>query len=220
MPMIMMAGVFTVVLTREDLWHCARKFEAFFHNPNNEALLNYVPWKTFADYVHATSDGWDARDAYLRAMQQWHDSFESQGRPISLEAFLLFGDCFYLPQEHGEKAQLLLARAQKLFSAPVARNPEEANLFKDLAIPLRDTCREMVHLKNRSLFTALYRRNWDLRKKWICSFHCLDQMEQGKEQALFGLSSSGTYCGGLLADLQSLLKQQPDASFRTGSHES
>ena len=30
MPMIMMAGVFTVVLTREDLWHCARRFEAFF----------------------------------------------------------------------------------------------------------------------------------------------------------------------------------------------
>ncbi|HCB96967.1 MAG TPA: hypothetical protein DEP78_01755 [Verrucomicrobiales bacterium] len=198
-----------------------KEVRGILHNPNNEALLNYVPWKTFADYVHATSDGWDARDAYLRAMQQWHDSFESQGRPISLEAFLLFGDCFYLPQEHGEKAQLLLARAQKLFSALVARNPEEANLFKDLAIPLRDTCREMVHLKNRSLFTALYRRNWDLREEMDLLLHCLDQMEQGKEQGFYSdYHLPGTYRGGLLADLQSLLKQQPDASFRTGSHES
>ena len=79
----------------------------------------------------------------------------------------------------------------------------------------------MVHLKNRSLFTALYRRNWDLREEMDLLLHCLDQMEQGKEHGFYSdYHLPGTYRGGLLADLQSLLKQQPDASFRTGSHES
>ena len=79
----------------------------------------------------------------------------------------------------------------------------------------------MVHLKNRSLFTALYRRNWDLREEMDLLLHCLDQMEQGKEQGFYSdYHLPGTYRGGLLADLQSLLKQQPDASFRTGSPES
>ena len=43
----------------------------------------------------------------------------------------------------------------------------------------------MVHLKNRSLFTALYRRNWDLREEMDLLLHCLDQMEQGKEQGFY-----------------------------------
>ena len=28
-----------------------KEVRGILHNPNNEALLNYVPWKTFADYA-------------------------------------------------------------------------------------------------------------------------------------------------------------------------
>ncbi|MDC0325685.1 protein O-GlcNAcase, partial [bacterium] len=45
------------------------------HNPNNEAPLNFVPWKTLSDYLHAAED-WIPRESYLNAMKTWHAHFE------------------------------------------------------------------------------------------------------------------------------------------------
>jgi protein O-GlcNAcase/histone acetyltransferase len=184
------------------------------HNPNNEALLNLVPWTTLADYLQTQGESWDPRASYLKAMRQWYAQFESSGNPISWEAFLLFGDCFYLPQQHGDQAQCLLDEASKVFTHPFGSNGHDPGLFRALATRLRDACREVVHLKQRPLFNALYRRNWELREEMDLLLHCLGLLEQNPLSPLCSdYHLPGTYRGGLVLDVQRLLTQGERGGF-------
>ncbi|MDG1890160.1 MAG: beta-N-acetylglucosaminidase domain-containing protein [Verrucomicrobiota bacterium] len=183
------------------------------HNPNNEAPLNYVPWKTLSDYVHADTD-WDPRTSYLRAMEGWHARFESAGSPIALEDLVLLGDCFYLPEAEGSQAQALHDAARDWLRAAPGDRQALLPAFREPAARLRNACAEIVHLKDRGLFSALSRKTWDLREEMDLMLTCASQMEKDPGARLHSdYHLPGTYRGGMVSKLQGLLHPQADGSF-------
>jgi protein O-GlcNAcase/histone acetyltransferase len=53
-------------------------------NPNSEFLLNYVPIRSLAEFVHCKGT-WDARESYLSAMPEWLVRFVTIGKPVTLK---------------------------------------------------------------------------------------------------------------------------------------
>jgi hypothetical protein len=71
-----------------------------------------------------------------------------------------------------------------------------------------------VHLKQRPLFNALYRRNWELREEMDLLLHCLGLLEQNPLSPLCSdYHLPGTYRGGLVLDVQRLLTQGERGGF-------
>lgn len=164
-------------------------------NPNNEFPLNFVPLRTFAQFIHNKSN-WDARKAYLAAMREWFPRFATIGESLSFEDLVLFGDCYYLPHEEGADAATLLR--QRTFGKEARR--------------LRDFCARISDLRDRNLFHALSRRAWELREELdllIAFSERIDQRVPFRSNAHL----PGTYRGGIVARLQRLLHQNEDGSF-------
>jgi protein O-GlcNAcase/histone acetyltransferase len=184
-------------------------------NPNNEFPLNYVPLRTLAAFVRCAGR-WDPREAYLAAMREWLPRFATVGQPVTLADLILFGDCYYLPHEEGPEAQALLDRARSLLAWG-----EDATAFRRQAARLREFCVRLAELRQRPLFYALSRRIWELREE-------LDLLEGYVEfKARGGPANAvsrpdfplpGTYRGGMVAQLQRLLVQQPDGTFAPARH--
>jgi protein O-GlcNAcase/histone acetyltransferase len=184
-------------------------------NPNSELPLNYVALRTLSEFLRC-DDEWDARKAYLAAVQEWLSCFATTGRPIDLEDLVLFCDCYYLPYEDGPEAEALYARAHALLSKDPAEWGDAAAEFRRRAAGLKDLCVRMTELCQRPLFHALCRRVWELREE-------LDLLERYVE-ARAGAGGAdvpfrsdhhqpGTFRGGLVARLQRLLVQHADGSF-------
>jgi protein O-GlcNAcase/histone acetyltransferase len=185
-------------------------------NPNNEFPLNYVPLRTFAEYMRSEKT-WDARQAYLAAMQEWLPRFATLGEPVNLDDLILFGDCYYLPHEEGPEAEALYEEAK----ASLGGNPKEWDVqttaFRQRATRLREFCARLTNLRNRPLFYALSRRLWDLREELDLLEHCVEfksanQQKEASFRSDFHLP--GTYRGGIVPRLQQLLVQQPDGTFK------
>lgn len=186
------------------------------HNPNNEAPLSFVPWKSLSDYIHADGS-WDARESYLQAMKAWHGRFESAGSPIAYEDLVLLGDCFYLPQEEGAEATRLYAAAKAWLQAEGEERAERVEAFGALATRLRNTCAEIVNLKDRALFSALCRKTWDLREEMDLMLTCARLWESDPQAQLRSdFHLPGTYRGGMVELLRGLLDQHDDGSFTPG----
>lgn len=188
------------------------------HNPNNEAPLNFVPWKTMADYIHADED-WNARKSYLEAMKVWHERFDSAGSPIAYEDLVLLGDCFYLPMEEGEEAAQLYNKARNWLESGMEQTSSRFETFSPLAIRLRNACAEIVNLKDRSLFSALCRKTWDLREEMDLMLTCgrlLGKDPKARLHSDFHLP--GTYRGSMVDKLRGLLDQREDGSFIVREH--
>ena len=189
------------------------RVKGIMHNPNNEAPLNFVPWKTLSDFIHA-DEIWNPRGSYLNALRDWHATFESAGSPISFEDLVLLGDCFYLPEEEGIEAAQLFHAAEQWLKA----SPDQQRLlfqsFQEPATRLRDVCAEIVNLKDRNLFSALHRKTWDLREEMDLLLTCGKQMQTDPSTPLHSdFHLPGTYRGGMVSKLRGLLKQQPDGTL-------
>jgi protein O-GlcNAcase/histone acetyltransferase len=171
-------------------------------NPNSELPLNYVPLRTLAAFVQA-SDSWAPRSAYLAAMREWAPSFTTVRGPVSLEDLVLFGDCYYLPQEEGPEAEALFRAARSMLDNP--DDQDAASIFRARASRLRAFCEAMTELRHRPLFHALSRRTWELREQ-------LDRLERhasGKAGEVGNLPEADR--GGLVARLQLLFAQRTPA---------
>jgi protein O-GlcNAcase / histone acetyltransferase len=184
-------------------------------NPNNEFPLNFVPFRTLANFLHG-DEPWDARKAYLSAMEEWLPRFATVAQAITLEDLILFGDCYYLPHEQGPEAQTLYQKACDLVAATPDDRPDRAATFITQASKLQAFCVRMTELQQRSLFNALSRRVWDLREELellrrYAEFISLKGQSEGAFRSDFHLP--GTYRGGVVAQLQHLLEQQPDGTF-------
>jgi protein O-GlcNAcase / histone acetyltransferase len=183
------------------------------HNPNNEAPLNYVPWTTLSDYIHAKED-WNPRESYLQAMKSWHAHFESAGLPISFDDLVLLGDSFYLPEEDGIEASKLFTVANQWLKVAPSQRQEHFAGVKQPVTRLRSVCAELVNLKDRSLFSALHRKTWDLREEMELILTCGQHMESNPTARLHSdFHLPGTYRGGMVSKLRGLLKQQSDGTF-------
>jgi protein O-GlcNAcase/histone acetyltransferase len=184
-------------------------------NPNCEFPLNFVPIRTFADYLRSRTM-WDGRSAYLAAMKEWLPRFETIGRPVALEDLVLLGDCYYLPFEEGPEAQALYAQARNLIAGDGRSGNEEAGAFTRQASRLRELCLRQTELRHRPLFHALSRRIWELREELDLLERFVAASRAGKVPGSSFRSDShqpGTYRGGLVPGLQRLLAQHPDGTF-------
>ena len=182
-------------------------------NPNCECSLNDVPIRTFGSFMRAAGH-WNARGAYLEAMEAWLPRFDTVAQRISLDDLILLGDCFYLPHEDGPEAAALLAAVQQLFQAgPDVRGGDSA-AFRDRAARLRRVCAAVADLRDRALCHALFRPVWELREELdllLAGEQAWQQDPGAPLRSDFHLPR--TYRGSLVARLQRLLDQRPDGTF-------
>jgi len=182
-------------------------------NPNTEFSLNYAPLRTLGEFVKGRGT-WDPREAYLAAIREWLPRFATIGQPISCEDLILFGDCYYLPHEEGPEANALYELAKGLALDCRPSTLDNTRAFLERAARLRSFCARMTELRDRSLFSALSRRVWELREE----LDLLEQFIRFKSEGKGGAFRSdshlpGTYRGGMVARLQRLFVQQPDGAF-------
>lgn len=188
------------------------KINGILSNPNNEFPVNYVPLRTLAMFVQ-TEVGWNPRAAFLDAIEEWQPRFRVAGGALPLESLCAFADAFYLPHELGEAAEGLLAAARELI---LTGKPEALAAFRAGAKHVREFCHRAPDLDDRRLFYALAQRVWDLREE-------LDLVERYIEWRQNPATASqpfrsdfhlpGTYRGGAVRRLQSLLRPLPDGTF-------
>jgi len=184
-------------------------------NPNCEFPLNYVPLRTLSEFVRCQG-AWNARQAYLSAMQQWLPQFATVAQPVTLEGLVLFGDCYYLPHEEGPEAEALYRLARSLLSGnPEEWSKEQVLSFRQPAARLHELCVQMTELRHRPLFYALSRRIWELREELDLLLQFIAARCDGGRADAPSLTSHlpGTYRGGMVAKLQRLLDLQPDGTF-------
>ena len=177
-------------------------------NPNCEFALNYVPIRTFADYLNI-SGIWHPREIYLDALRAWLPQFDN----ISFDDLVLLCDCFYLPHHDGPEAdQLYNSLADVVDCASLA----VAFPILTKATRLREVCARLAEMKNRPLFYALSRRIWELREELdllekFIRFRSAPENANKSFHSDFHLPK--TYRGGFVPRLQKLLTQNPDGSF-------
>lgn len=184
-------------------------------NPNCEFSLNFIPFRTLAEFVRGSS-AWEPRAAYLSALREWHEHFETISQPLAFDDLLLLADCYYLPFENGATAEDFFQSARTLLSKHPSQWGADAAAFRSQTQRLRDFCARLTELKNRPLFYALSRRIWELREE----LDLLDRYVAGKDdgkQPDAPCSSDfhlpGTYRAGFVPRLQRLLVQHPDSTF-------
>ena len=190
-------------------------------NPNCEFLLNYVPLRTFAEFVRCEGT-WDSRKAYLSAMQDWLPCFATVGQPVTLEDLILLGDCYYLPHEEGPEAEALYERARRLLAGNPAEWGDQPVAFRQQSTRLRELCVRLTEIRQRPLFYALSRRIWELREELDLLERYVGFMSENPDSSGDGSFNSdfhlpGTYRGGVVAGLQRLLVQSADGTLARGA---
>lgn len=182
-------------------------------NPNCELPLNYVPVRTLGEFVRCDA-GWNPREAYVKAMSEWHPHFETCGQTLSLEDLVFFGDCYYLPCEDGFTAAKFFENAKVLLGRKPGYWGDVARLVRHQAMRLRDICVRLSDLRDRNLFSALYRRVWELREEMDLLEKFIGfKTERPEEPFRSDFHLPGTYRGSIVARFQELLPQQQDGSF-------
>jgi protein O-GlcNAcase/histone acetyltransferase len=173
-------------------------------NPNGEHPLNAIAIRTLAAFVRQPAS-WDPRRAYLAELERWAASFAMIDGPAPLDDLTLFGDCFYLPHEDGERAAEFYARVARVVTPRAVPDREEATRLVHEIARLKAFCGRLTNLHDRRLFGALCRRAWELREE-------LDLVERMVRARLDGtsppvrpsLDQPGTYRGSFLARLERL----------------
>jgi len=102
-------------------WNCEASERACSCNPITSSL-NYVPFRTWRNFVAARADG--PPKAYLSAMREWLPRFATWPA-VTLERLILFGDCYYLPYER--------PGGGRLFEPTGASGNESANWGEETA---------------------------------------------------------------------------------------
>ncbi|HXJ58856.1 MAG TPA: beta-N-acetylglucosaminidase domain-containing protein [Verrucomicrobiae bacterium] len=184
-------------------------------NPNCEFPLNYVPLRTFGEFL-CCQGCWEPRAAYLAAVQEWWTRFATAGSPLDLRDLTLFADAYYLPFEEGPEAQALYRMARELLSQPPSRWGAQAARFREQTTRLRAFCARLPELRDRPLFHALSRRAWELREELDLLERYVEFKSAPDHQDRPFRSDShlpGTCRGGLVAQLQGLLRFQTDGTI-------
>jgi len=186
-------------------------------NPNTEFPVNFVPLHTFGAWLHDESGTWDPRAAYLAAMRDWLPRFESAGKAVELDDLVLFGDTHYLPYEDGPGARNLQASLSVLLAKdPSDWTAADSERFLAEAQRLREFCVRVTELRDRSLFSALSRRIWELREEIeLLGRHVQFHADPANRGRVFrsDFHRPGTYRGGFVPGLQRLLEMGPDGAF-------
>ena len=196
-------------------------------NPNNELPLNFVALHTLGQFLQAldapgAAAAWQPRLAFEQAINDWLPSFallSVEGEAVSRDDLQLLADCFYLPHEHGEGAQRLLADAATLLTTPPHTWSEAAVVSRDRLAALEQLTTRLADLRDRPLFHAVSRRLWAVREELTMLRHRLANLERGERGEAAVPDDEhlpGTFRGGFIADLRRALPF-PEAVKQRGS---
>ena len=187
-------------------------------NPNNEFPLNFVPLRTFADYVHKR-ETWEPRSAFFSAVAQWLEHYPAVRQSIPLDDLILLTDCYYLPHEEGPEAIKLFHLVRRLLTNPCDSWGEDYQRFIDLNERIQAVFERLTELRDRELFQAWSRRAWELKEEFQLIDELLTRKKEGADLA-DGVCSEhhlpGTCRGGLVAKLQRLMPMCDEGQFRLG----
>jgi protein O-GlcNAcase/histone acetyltransferase len=211
-------------------------------NPNCEFEANYVPLRTLATWCLA--EKYDPRQAYLTALREWqiawksavrqtpietlaelrfYNPFVGAGTPevqtpseILLDSLTLLGDCFYLPYEHGARANELLINFQYLLRTAPSAWDNSVKRFCRAYAGVEILFRTMTGLENRELLHIFYRHVWELKEEMHLLLGYLNWLQS--KPGLHDTFTSAehrpkTYRGGLVAELQRLLPMNDAGAF-------
>ncbi|NOZ39254.1 MAG: hypothetical protein GXP24_03400 [Planctomycetes bacterium] len=181
-------------------------------NPNNELPINFVPLRTLAEYICAERN-WEPREAYLSAIAEWLPSYKTMSEPISLEELILLADCYYLPHEQGRTSIELFESIKCLVCQPVETWNGADKLFAELNQRVQTTFEKLTELYDRELFYAWSRRAWDLKEELQLIEGFVAKKKAGEETPAVESHLPGTYRGGMIANLQSLLTMDERGRF-------
>jgi protein O-GlcNAcase/histone acetyltransferase len=209
-------------------------------NPNCEFEVNFVPLRTLAMYVQAT-DQYEPRKAYLSALKEWLPSWEIQttqdpavvelaanpmgflfgdltalSTQLTVGELELLGDCFYLPFEHGQRAESLLANVQFLLQTPLSTSGESDLRLLEHSVAFGQLAVKVTALRNRDLLYAIYRHVWELKEELhlLVGYLSWLTLKPGVGESFTSVEHRPkTYRGGFVADLQRLLPMDDGGGF-------
>ena len=166
-------------------------------HPERVALVDWMAWG-LNTYLYTPK---------MKAMQEWLPHFATIGGVAVPSDLILFADCCYLPHQEGQKAAELYHVARSVLSG----RAEEGNV--------RHLCARLTELWDRPLFHSLARHACDLRVELDLFTRYIERrLTAGSEDTPLAIDAhlGGTYRGGMVARLQTLLEQRSDGTFVRG----
>lgn len=179
-------------------------------NPNNEFWLNFVPIKTFSEFIRSPSE-YEPRETYIRAMEDWSALFEVVGESVTTEQVRLLADCYYLPHSLGAGGHRILKLVTELIRDPITVPGWEATREEFLGFheSIEAIFDGLTRLTNRELFYAWSRRIWEFKEEMDLLRDFIDAKRDGR-LSRGGFASEthllNTYRGGIVASLQRELR--------------
>lgn len=183
-------------------------------NPNVAFECNFVPLATLSLFV-ANPYSYDPRAAAQAAVQSWASRF---GAPMTVDDVQLLVDLFYLPYEHGPRAQALLQNLDSLHAE--AQAGADSTVFKSLsqdfggmAVAVGGLFERLTEITQRELCYAIYPYMWDVKEELDMLTRYVDWLgrEAGSSAKIYVDDELSTtiypkfeqiYRGGILAELQ------------------
>ena len=192
-------------------------------NPNCEYRANFAPFRAFAGYVNARRS-WDSRADHRRALEEWLPSFEDRaGASPTVDELEFLTDCLHLPYSCGAGAKGFVEDAASLLLATGTKRATLRRRFDRVGDLLVRWQSRITELEDRDFSYTLYRFVWELKEEVDLLQRFLKWQEQpGRSRSPFRslFHQPGTYRGGLAAQLQRLLKADPDGSFKVAKRPS
>jgi protein O-GlcNAcase/histone acetyltransferase len=177
-------------------------------NPNCLFEANFVPLKTFAQFLEAQA-GWHPRTAYLAALQEWLPLFTADGRfSLELHDLELLGDMFYLPFECGQRMHGLLENLSWLLRTPPATWGERLGNYSRACDQIDQLTGRAAFIRNRELYFALFPSLSRLKTELAYVRACLEARQADSNYApgsTIPEFPSEIFRGGLVGTLQRLL---------------
>jgi protein O-GlcNAcase/histone acetyltransferase len=190
-------------------------------NPNNEFPINYIPLRTLAHYLRGEAE-YNPREAFLTAVAEWNESFQTVAAEISLDDVILLADCYYLPYAEGPEAEKLQTVVAHLIDRPVDSWGDFHEEFLLLHRRVQRLFDGLTELTNRELFYAWSRRVWEFKEELDLIQDFLARKKAGADE-VSGIGSEthlpGTYRAGMVARLQRRLSMDEGGLFYAGTRD-
>ena len=184
-------------------------------NPNCEFEANFIPVYTLGCYVKE-GRGYSPDQSFEAGLALWLETFEGVGERWTLDEIRLFASLYYLPFSLGPVAVEMFDDLTFLFREEAAGWGERQARFERWRQLIKSISVKLTELKNRELFYTFNRQWWEIREEFDLLAHFFAHKKSAGTSVPMPRSPEhlpGTYRGGAIHQLQSLLTMGNDGSF-------
>ena len=187
-------------------------------NPNCEFEANFVPIYSLAHYVQQGADYSPPR-TFESGLEAWMEQFRGVGEPWTKEEVQLLASLYYLPFADGPDASRLLSDLRSIVQNGTEASHTARSRFDEWRQRIHSIALKLTELENRDLFYTFNRQWWEIREEMDLIARFLDHRQAHPGEAILPRSPEhlpGTYRGGAIRVMQSLLEMNADGSFEGG----